>query len=166
MDGKADKKVFTGWLSGGDRCPRLPTARGWAGGWCAVSHHTAPEELKHIVFLGVYSSLASPSEWDVMEGTCVGYRCLQRDPLCFGKKQRYLRGIEPRSCCGCPDAPLSFQSHTSLLRHLLATRVPPPYFQPFCCCCQLVLAGSLAQAPLLCKPVGLTVSTEPSSQGT
>lgn len=43
-----------------------------------MSHCTAPEELKHIMLLVFITRL---SEWDVMEGTFVGYRCLPSDLL-------------------------------------------------------------------------------------
>lgn len=79
---------------------------GWAGGWCAVSSHTAPEELRHIALSRIYSSLTSPSEWDVMEGASGGDRSLQRDPLCFGRKQGHLWGVESLELLWVPKCSL------------------------------------------------------------
>lgn len=110
--------------------------------------------------------LASPSEWDVMEGTFVGYRCLQSDPLLW-EEAGISTGYRTTELLRVPRcSPLLPVPHITAQVLTSTQRVPLPYFQPLCCCCQLVLAGSFAQAPLLCKPVGLTLSVEPSSQGT
>lgn len=78
-----------------------------------------PGELKHVVGLGFYSSLASLSVQGVMDGTCVGHR----DPPGFGKKRDISRMLSPGMQVPC--APVCFQSHVSLLRHSLATRGSP-----------------------------------------
>lgn len=106
-----------------------------------MSHHTAPEELKDLLFLGVYSSLASPSGWDGVEGDTCGVRVSPEGPALLWEgagisvgygTQELLR--VPRCCPLLPVPHITAQALAKESLHLI--------FSP-----SVVAAGRSSQDP-------------------